>query len=571
MGISRSQFIEKVKRRLGHPLVKVELCDEQIVDHIDYARQKYLKWAVGNATQEVYFTLLLQAGNRLYDLPAGVTEVVSYDDTAIKSGGINTLFTIDNYMFMNGYYGNAFFGGYDMVSYHLVLDFLTTLSKYRTSPYNWKYHSSTNQLEINPTPKYEGNAKPVEIISPETGLLTTYYFDSPGYVLLRAYMVSGSTLPNYRPDWNDILKEQKNVIERKQLNEEDIENKYVLLNHDPFMNDNRDSNIPYDMSMTVDGVVTTKYEDWVLNRINKRIVQWEGLALEDTLVAGDILEISYPVIFESNYYPDEWTEVTATSTEVEQHVMTQTDIDMGFVRLQYKVWGDNVKVSVDGTVQELGANYSVNAEDTTIIQWKSLGMDGVLEVEDELVVEYVTVRSYRPSYEERSQSINRIYTTRIENRIITLDEFTNKQLVLEEVASISSNIKLTTSGTSRLYGIDFAVSGNVLYWSGLGLDGVIAENDPITITYTSAVPFEREVEEPFYDNDWMLDYVTAMSKITLGHIRRKFASFSSLGNQGISLDGDALISDGQQEKEYLETTLRDEEAYEGYGIEIGMM
>ena len=43
MGITRTQLVEKVRHRLGEPMVKVELCDGQIVEHIDYARQKYIK------------------------------------------------------------------------------------------------------------------------------------------------------------------------------------------------------------------------------------------------------------------------------------------------------------------------------------------------------------------------------------------------------------------------------------------------------------------------------------------------------------------------------------------------
>ena len=54
-------------------------------------------------------------------------------------------------------------------------------------------------------------------------------------------------------------------------------------------------------------------------------------------------------------------------------------------------------------------------------------------------------------------------------------------------------------------------------------------------------------------------------------IRRKPSSFAGLGSSGVGLDGSDLISEGEEEKDYLETTLRDEEAFEGYGIEIGLM
>jgi hypothetical protein len=72
-----------------------------------------------------------------------------------------------------------------------------------------------------------------------------------------------------------------------------------------------------------------------------------------------------------------------------------------------------------------------------------------------------------------------------------------------------------------------------------------------------------------YSETWIKEYVTALSMITLGRIRRKFSSFSALGNQGISLDGADLISEGTTEKDRLELELDEKHAYEGFGITIG--
>ncbi len=233
MAISKSHLTQKVRNRLGEPMVKVEICDNQINEHIDYARQKFIKWAIGNATQEVYFTVLLQAGKRLYDLPAGITEVIRYDDNQISMGGINTLFTMNNWMFSNGFYGGMFNGGYDLISYHLFLDFMQTLDKYSTTPYNWKYHRSTNQLEINPAPPQ--NEGSVFIIGEDsaTGLPQEYVFDSPGFVMLKAYMVQGTSLPNYTPDWKDVLREVKTVVETHDIGTNEFTNKTFALKHTP--------------------------------------------------------------------------------------------------------------------------------------------------------------------------------------------------------------------------------------------------------------------------------------------------------------------------------------------------
>jgi hypothetical protein len=42
--------------------------------------------------------------------------------------------------------------GYNLVSYHVALDFLKTVDRYTPSIYNYKYHKYTNQLEVHPAP-----------------------------------------------------------------------------------------------------------------------------------------------------------------------------------------------------------------------------------------------------------------------------------------------------------------------------------------------------------------------------------------------------------------------------------
>ena len=72
-------------------------------------------------------------------------------------------------------------------------------------------------------------------------------------------------------------------------------------------------------------------------------------------------------------------------------------------------------------------------------------------------------------------------------------------------------------------------------------------------------------EDWLYEDEWFQDYCIALCKITLGYTRRKFANMTSLGNASISLDGDSLVGEGQQEKEALEERLRNE-AWEGMDI-----
>ncbi len=185
---SKSDLSELIKRRLGAPVIKVELTTQQIFDAIDYAKQKWIKWGVGNSQVETYFTTLLLAGENFYDLPIGVLDVVDYDDHG-SDYGINTLFTIDNFLFSRGVYDPLMWTGgysYSLVSYHIALDFLKTVDRYTPSIYNYKYHKYTNQLEVHPAPP-SGSA--LDLTDAEGNIVTV---DSPGFVLLRSYMIEGS-------------------------------------------------------------------------------------------------------------------------------------------------------------------------------------------------------------------------------------------------------------------------------------------------------------------------------------------------------------------------------------------
>jgi hypothetical protein len=189
----KSELVIRIKRRLGYPMIKLEINDDQIEDNIEYARTKFIKYAFGNATQEVFFTQMLSAGQHLYDMPGGVVEVISYTADAVNTGGINTLFTLENYFYSQGMFSllnPASNNGYTLIGYHIARDFLETLDRYTPDAYNFKYHKKANKLEIQPPPP-SGNAL----------VIGDYTYDSPGFVLIKAVMISGSTLED---DWEDL-------------------------------------------------------------------------------------------------------------------------------------------------------------------------------------------------------------------------------------------------------------------------------------------------------------------------------------------------------------------------------
>lgn len=89
-------------------------------------------------------------------------------------------------------------------------------------------------------------------------------------------------------------------------------------------------------------------------------------------------------------------------------------------------------------------------------------------------------------------------------------------------------------------------------------------------TDENTTEISEDVYNRIWDSVWVQKYSLACAKQTLGLIRRKFANFTSIGNEGISLDGDSLISEGKEEMEALEEKLKDgSETYEGMPIIVG--
>lgn len=72
----------------------------------------------------------------------------------------------------------------------------------------------------------------------------------------------------------------------------------------------------------------------------------------------------------------------------------------------------------------------------------------------------------------------------VELRVITNAEAFAKQIFLSSVPSVPAGVILNIRNSpSTFYGDDFIVSGQILSWSGLALDGLISAGDKFTISY----------------------------------------------------------------------------------------
>jgi hypothetical protein len=73
----------------------------------------------------------------------------------------------------------------------------------------------------------------------------------------------------------------------------------------------------------------------------------------------------------------------------------------------------------------------------------------------------------------------------IDKFILSSTDISNKFVTLSKTPGIPANAILYVDGAPTLtFSEDYTVSGAQLGWSGLTLDGILAQSDNITVTYT---------------------------------------------------------------------------------------
>jgi hypothetical protein len=77
-------------------------------------------------------------------------------------------------------------------------------------------------------------------------------------------------------------------------------------------------------------------------------------------------------------------------------------------------------------------------------------------------------------------------TDNLEYRELTALEISNKSLTLLNTPLAASLVAVDAiGGGAQDYGIDFTVTGNILSWNGLALDGLLEAGDKLRIKYNS--------------------------------------------------------------------------------------
>jgi hypothetical protein len=67
---------------------------------------------------------------------------------------------------------------------------------------------------------------------------------------------------------------------------------------------------------------------------------------------------------------------------------------------------------------------------------------------------------------------------------LTQTDIDNKYIILNKTPSVPEALQvIPVGGPEQLYGIDYTITGNILSWDGLGLDGILDNTDKLIIRY----------------------------------------------------------------------------------------
>ena len=95
-----------------------------------------------------------------------------------------------------------------------------------------------------------------------------------------------------------------------------------------------------------------------------------------------------------------------------------------------------------------------------------------------------------------SVQVSTIYPNSVDLKVslpaltVVIDKFTlsssdiiSKSITLSQAPIVPSEVLLSVGGVDQEVGIDFSISGTLISWSGMGLDGILSIGDIVTVTY----------------------------------------------------------------------------------------
>jgi hypothetical protein len=151
---TRDQMKDWIMKRLGYPLVQVEITDDQLDICIDDSLEEFTKYV---NQERGYIALDLENyGENGYTLPANVTSIFCLEENGgmNQGGGMNDLFSIQNNMMNAG--AHPFTAGHigsgSWVTWELANQYMDLVKRMTASKFMYEYNERSKNLTLIPDP-----------------------------------------------------------------------------------------------------------------------------------------------------------------------------------------------------------------------------------------------------------------------------------------------------------------------------------------------------------------------------------------------------------------------------------
>jgi len=153
-------------RRLGSPVIQVEIADVQLEQVIEDSVQFFQNWHTGEGNYRDYMGFTIQNGVSAYDMANYDIDSVVDVALSFNDDGINTLFSnthnllYNDWVVQRGYPGGpANYGGgagMELAEYEIATEYLDDIDDMFSRIYSARYHSGKKEMVITPTPTMSG-------------------------------------------------------------------------------------------------------------------------------------------------------------------------------------------------------------------------------------------------------------------------------------------------------------------------------------------------------------------------------------------------------------------------------
>jgi len=155
-------FRDYIKRQLGHPVLCVELADEQLTELIRDAVDIFQRYMYSEGTYKDFLIFTIEDGVSAYTMTSAISDVI---DIQLSTGnnGINTLFSqthnllYNDWVVQGGYPGGPGGGpsygtGMALTNYDVAMMYLDEAKAKFGRRYRVNYRDATNELMVTPLP-----------------------------------------------------------------------------------------------------------------------------------------------------------------------------------------------------------------------------------------------------------------------------------------------------------------------------------------------------------------------------------------------------------------------------------